>query len=381
MKHYFFELKNENGKLRVKPLPGQLKGSEKINENLHVSCPKSTRDISIATYYSDDIYLVSSRNYYMVRGFKPLTADLVDIKMEYEAFLKIGEPGSSSDEKVSFYDSVSKDPLLSPPTSSGDGFYMTPDSWAMLTRNVKRHINTMILGASGCGKTSCIKVLSERLGLDLHIFDMGSMIDPVSSLLGVHRLEKGESIFDYAKFTRVIQEPCIILLDELNRAPQSAMNILFPCLDDRRSLSIEIACGKGVRDIKIHPEVTFIATANVGAEYSGTNSMDRALMNRFFALELGYIPSVEESKVLEKRTGIKSDTSKTIVKIANTIRNLYTKSEVSVSPSIRETLSIAELISDGWPLSNAMQAVYLPLFEGTTSDGERGIIYKTLTSF
>lgn len=384
MKHYFFELKNENGKLRVKPLPGQLKGSEKINEKLHVSCPKSTRDASITTYYSDDIYLVRSGSYYTVRGFKPLTDDLVDIKMEYEAFLKIGEPSSSkcsSDKKVSFYDSVSRDPLLAPPTSIGDGFYMTQDSWAMLTRNIKRHINTMILGASGCGKTSCIKILSERLGLDLHIFDMGSMIDPVSSLLGVHRLEKGESIFDYAKFTRVIQEPCIILLDELNRAPQSAMNILFPCLDDRRSLSIEIACGKGVRDIKIHPGVTFIATANIGAEYSGTNSMDRALMNRFFALELGYIPSIEESHVLEKRTGINSETSKTIVKIANTIRNLYTKSEVSVSPSIRETLSIAELISDGWPVSIAMQAVYLPLFEGTNSDGERGIIYKTLTSF
>jgi MoxR-like ATPase len=142
-----------------------------------------------------------------------------------------------------------------------------------------------------------------------------------------------------------------------------------------------MACGKGVREIKIHPEVTFIATANVGAEYSGTNSMDRALVNRFFTLELGYIPTKEESAVLTKRTGIEKTTSDLIVKIATNIRNLATKQEVSASPSIRETLMVAELVSDGWDLRQAMQMVYLPLYEGSKSEGERGTIFKTLSSY
>jgi MoxR-like ATPase len=258
---------------------------------------------------------------------------------------------------------------------------MKEEDWGLLARNVKRHINTMILGPAGSGKTSCVKILCERLGIKLHIFDMGSMMDPISSLLGVHRLEAGASIFDYAKFTQVIQEPCVILLDELSRAPQSAMNILFPCLDDRRSLSVEIACGKGIREIKIHPDVSFIATANVGAEYSGTNSMDRALVNRFFTLELGYIPEKEESAVLCNRTGIAEDISKLIVKIANNIRSLSSKQEVSTCPSIRETLMVAELVADGWELRQAMQMVYLPLYEGTKSEGERGTIFKTLSSY
>lgn len=42
------------------------------------------------------------------------------------------------------------------------------------------------------------------------------MIDPISGLLGVHRLVQGWSVFDYAKFTEDIQKPCIILLDELS---------------------------------------------------------------------------------------------------------------------------------------------------------------------
>ena len=139
--------------------------------------------------------------------------------------------------------------------------------------------------------------------------------------------------------------------------------------------------GSGEREIEVNPEVTFIATANVGAEYSGTNSMDRALVNRFFPLELGCIPKEEEKSVLVKRTGINKDQAEIIVKIANNIRSLSNKQEVSVSLSIRETLMVAGLVSDGWSIAKAMEMIYLPLYEGSKSEGERSIIYKTISSY
>jgi len=160
------------------------------------------------------------------------------------------------------------------------------------------------------------------------------------------------------------------------------MNILFPCLDDRRTLTIEVAGSDDVREIKVHPEVTFMATANIGVEYSGTNSMDRALVNRFFPLELGCIPANEESMVLINRTGIDKKTSDLIVKIADNIRSLCkNKQEISLSLSIRETLMVANLVSDGWDLGKAMELVYLPLYEGTKSVGERSTVYKTISSY
>ena len=385
MKHYFFKGKFEKEKLRIYPVSGQFKGSDVINEKLRVSCPRDIRSTDLGTVYvSDDIFPTKTGKYYTVKHFRVLPESL---KAEWGAFSKpiaeeVKEEVKKGPEKEpTLYEKLVTDKAMCAPTSDVDGFFIKQEDWSLLARNVQKHINTMILGPAGTGKTSVVKVLCDRLGLRLHIFDMGSMMDPISSLLGVHRLEAGGSIFDYAKFTQVIQEPCVILLDELSRAPQSAMNILFPCLDDRRSLSIEIACGKGIREIKIHPEVTFIATANVGAEYSGTNSMDRALVNRFFTLELGYIPAKEESAVLSKRTGITKADSDMIVKVAGNIRNLASKQEVSSSPSIRETLMVAELVADGWSLGQAMQMVYLPLYEGTRSEGERGTIYKTLSSY
>ena len=389
MKHYFFKGIFEKEKLRIYPVSGQFKGSDVINEKLRVKCPRDVRSTDLGTVYvSDDIFPTKTGKYYTVKHFRVLPESL---RAEWEAFsnpttspeveVEVKEEVKEPEKKLTLYEKLVTDKAMCAPTSDVDGFFIKQEDWSLLARNVQKHINTMVLGPAGTGKTSVVKVLCDRLGLRLHIFDMGSMMDPISSLLGVHRLEAGGSIFDYAKFTQVIQEPCVILLDELSRAPQSAMNILFPCLDDRRSLSIEIACGKGIREIKIHPEVTFIATANVGAEYSGTNSMDRALVNRFFTLELGYIPAKEESAVLSKRTGITKEASDMIVKVAGNIRNLASKQEVSSSPSIRETLMVAELVADGWTLGQAMQMVYLPLYEGTKSEGERGTIYKTLSSY
>ena len=54
------------------------------------------------------------------------------------------------------------------------------------------------------------------------------------------------------------------------------------------------------------------------------------------------------------------------------------KQEISCSLSTRETLMAAELVADGWTTLRAMELVFLPLFEGTRVDGERGIISKLL---
>ena len=267
------------------------------------------------------------------------------------------------------------------PTIAKDGFWIKDINWHLILRNIAQKVNTMMIGPTGTGKTELVMLAAKSMGLPCHIFDMGSMYDPISGMLGVHRLQKGgESVFDYAEFTKAVSQPGIVLLDELSRAPVTTLNILFPCLDSRKTLPVEMAGGDGLRAIKVHPDCVFFATANIGAEYTGTMSMDRALVDRFMSLELDYVPMNEEMKVLMSRYNINATDGKNVCKTAEEIRNLAKKQEISTPVSTRHTMSVAALVQDGWSALEAMETVFLPMYEGTMSDGERSVISKVILS-
>lgn len=249
---------------------------------------------------------------------------------------------------------LSKYPL---PSISECGMYISSFTWKYLVRNILKKKNTILTGPTGTGKTELVMKIAEILGLDCHVYDMGSMQDPLTDLLGSHRLENGSSVFDYAKFTEHVQKPGIIILDELSRAPLMANNILFPCLDSRRELPIEIADSKSERNIKIHPDCVFIATANIGIEYSGTNDIDMALMNRFMPIRLGYMSATEEIAVLVHRTGIHRDGAIKIVNFANKIRNDYKAQTLTKSCSTRESIAMAEMVVDGFSYFEAINSI------------------------
>ena len=397
MSYYFFKTMADKGRNRLRPLAGQTLDGTKVDQTLNVQSDKAIRtQYPIGTVFGSDSLTLCS-GYYQAGAIFPL--GLRDdeyrnpahrppegMQRAYEVYIgAAASPGS--DFRVEDDDDEVKDSFLLRMTKNTDldvpdvkkGFYVDPDNWYLLLRNISNQVNTMMIGPTGTGKTELVLLACKKLGIPCHVYDMGSMYDPVAGLLGVHRLQKGGvSTFDYAKFTRDIAQPGVVLLDELSRAPVTTNNILFPCLDSRRTLPVEIAGGDDLRSIKVHRDCCFVATANVGAEYTGTMSMDRALVGRFFPLELDYMPKDMEEQVLIKRCGINASAAKHIVSVANNVRSLYRKQELSCSLSTRETLMAAELVADGWTTLRAMELVFLPLFEGTKAEGERGIIAKSL---
>lgn len=402
-KYWFLQSVMEKGRMRMKVLPSQtitVEGvsgtkSEEIDESWNVQCDKELRTrCPINTIFITDV-LEKKSSFYQAGSLWTLTKlpdvphaddEMLDAYKDYEAGRYTGAGASSPPPKTSagpkratLYDKMVKDPDLKVPDIK-DGFYVPDDTWYFLVRNIQQKQATMLIGQTGTGKTEIVRLICEKLGLPLQIFDMGSMYDAVSGLLGVHRLEAGKSVFDYAKFTEVIQKPGVVLLDELSRAPVTTNNILFPCLDYRRSLPVEMAGCKDLRDIKIHPECTFIATANLGGEYTGTNTLDRALLDRFQLIEMTYMDLATEKKVLENKIKVGTTEAHIICTIAQSVRNLYAKGELSTFISTRHTLQVAELVKDGFQLHKAAEMILLPLFEGTRAEGERSQVVKLLMS-
>lgn len=156
---------------------------------------------------------------------------------------------------------------------------------------------------------------------------------------------------------------------------------MFPCLDNRRYLPVDVAHNEEDQKIMVNDDTVFIATANIGGEYTGTNALDRALLDRFFPIETQYPQERDEVKVLMTRTGIDETPATAIVRVANEVRKQYKDQELSSSISVRHTLQTAGLVVDGFDLTNALQAVVMPLFDDGIGTSERAKVKSIIAAF
>jgi MoxR-like ATPase len=275
-------------------------------------------------------------------------------------------------------DKIKANSRYKPPTISDNGFHIDADNWYFTVRAVLQEEPLLLAGPTCCGKTELMTFVANAVARPSHFIDMGGMLDGVSGLIGVHRIKNGDSIFDFAKFAQVIQHPSIVVLDELNRAPITTRNILFPCLDFRKTLPASVAASEDLRDIPLNEDCYIAATANLGAQYTGTSSLDRALQDRFTLFELDYLDEDTEVLVLEARTGVGLPVARRVVGVMNSIRESYKLGELSTAVSTRHGLKVGRYIYDGLEPVDAMAFAFLPIFEGTTSEGERSVVYNLI---
>ena len=341
----------------------------------------------INTCDESEVYYSESYSY----NAKTKSFDFFDIKVcREEDYIEMTTEVPQFDPSSSYNEDTKSEAAASLKTTIMDkypcpdintGFYIEEKRWNVLVRNILKHKNTMLVGPTGTGKTDVIIRICKALNIPCRIYDMGAMMDPLTDLLGSHRLENGSSKFDYAKFVKDVQEPGVILLDELSRAPQMTNNILFPCLDDRRTLPVEIADSNSAREVKVHPECVFIATANIGSEYSGTNDIDAALENRFMMIQVDYLPQSVEAEILNIRTGCNLESAKKITSIANAIRERYLEGTLSKTISTRETLACAEFVVDGFAIVDAINFSFCEKFPKYGDNSEYDTVKKLVMGF
>jgi MoxR-like ATPase len=282
---------------------------------------------------------------------------------------------------------VEMDPVMALITNAANikpnDLEMSDIKWKYLVRSAVRGKNIMMVGPAGCGKTQAAKALPVATDRPFFYFNLGATQDPRATLIGNTHFKSGETTFDESSFVKAIQtENAVILLDELSRAHPEAWNILMTVLDEgQRYLRLDEDIDSPT--IQVASGVSFIATANIGTEYTSTRVLDRALMDRFEIIEVDILTLEREEVLLAKRYGTKvsADLIHAVADIADATRKEWRSEtgKLTTMISTRMTVRVCELLADGFTLSEASEVAILPFFDASGgTDSERTFVKQII---
>jgi len=187
----------------------------------------------------------------------------------------------------------------------------------------------LLYGPTGTGKTytviEMLKELKKQKKLDDYLVVTFSSGMEDIDILGKFIPDSGKVIkfqpselYEFMKKNK--DKKVAIVFDEFNRANSRTLNILIPMLDGRNGEVVINNFIKGETVAIPENNVSFLFTANFGASYSGTFSLDEAILNRIdLCVFCDYQKEVEEAIMDE----LPKDKKKLLKEIVDFFRDAF----------------------------------------------------------
>ena len=137
--------------------------------------------------------------------------------------------------------------------------------------------------------------------------------------------------------------------------------------------------------ISVAEGVTFVATANIGNEYTSTRVMDKALMDRFTIVEMDVLNESEENDLLTYMfPHVDATTISNVAKIAALTRMESNSDTARIGSGIstRTTVELSGLLFDGFSLVEAAEVSIYPQYDNAGGvDSERTFVKQIVQKF
>ncbi|KAI8339483.1 P-loop containing nucleoside triphosphate hydrolase protein [Chlamydoabsidia padenii] len=178
--------------------------------------------------------------------------------------------------------------------------------FTLVARCLKFNEPVLLVGDTGCGKTTVCQMLAETYGRELHIVnchqntETGDLLGgqrpirqkPSDATLETMEDDQPKPLFEWhdGPLVQSMREGHLFLLDEISLADDSVLERLNSVLEPSRLLVLAEKGGKHVEELTGAKSFQFLATMNPGGDY-GKKELSPALRNRFTEI---WVPAVTD---------------------------------------------------------------------------------------
>lgn len=208
---------------------------------------------------------------------------------------------------------------------------------------MKKNMSALLVGDTGCGKTSMVEAVAEETGSTLVRISINGATTP-DELIGKYELKNGSTVFEKGPLYVAMEEGLTLVLDEVNMASGEVTSLLHPVMDDAHALTVST---NRCEVVKAHKDFRVFATMNPTEEYSGTKEMNAAFASRFgLTLYVDYPQQNDEIAILVEQGGCTVTSATVISEVAVRLRKARKEGKVYYKCSTRDCISWAKLVED-----------------------------------
>ena len=199
----------------------------------------------------------------------------------------------------------------------------------------------LLLGPTGCGKTTLLSAIATELGRRVVPVTGGPSLTD-ADLLGGYLFAHDAMTWHDGPLVYAVRNGLPFFFDEIGKTSEGTLRPLYPLLDDRRELHLVGKLGAEPEIVRAAPGFCFVG-AYTPRELG---SLPEAFLQRCRVVRLSYLAQDDEVDLLVDRVGIPREEAKYFVDVAHVLRSGAEERRWR-SPSTRALLLAARASKSG----------------------------------
>lgn len=241
-----------------------------------------------------------------------------------------------------------------PPPAKPD--YFRPSWFGEAFAAAKAGVDLLLTGPAGTGKSRAGRELAAALERPAHVFACKAGMRR-ADLFYSKELEGGETVCRLAPFLAAVQEPGVVVLDEVFALDPEVLLGLNGLLESGQR-SIDTPTGT----VERHPENVLVLTANTAGRqesriYRGAQAQDASTLSRVLVFRTNYEPTVETG--MARAAGLSAKDADWLVSQVKALREALGRAQVAHDVTPRSITQAARLIGAGLSRERAARLALL----------------------